>query len=104
MGRNLIREKQKFSAPKLKICFTPPFWSSIFIELQSYKRVKMSKKVVAYIIRAFADGLGSSHIKFIVSKLFYSVCFLLQNDYSHHYKLPSSRTLPTSTANIQYPL
>lgn len=52
--------------------------------------------MVAYIIRAFADGLGTSYIKFIVSKSFHDF-FLPQSDYL--YKLPSIRTLPTVTAN-----
>lgn len=56
--------------------------------------------MVAYIIRVFADGLCSYHIKCIVSKLFYNFCFLPQSDHLDHYKLFSNRTLPTSTANI----
>lgn len=87
----------------MKVSFTLPYCSSIFIESQFHKIVKINKKIGAYIIRAFANGLGSSYVEFIVSKLFYSFCFVLQNDYFHHSKLPSSRTLLTTTANIHIP-
>lgn len=60
----------------------PLYCSPIFIESQFQKVVKRNnnKKVLSYIIRAFADGLGTSYNRFMVSKSFHD--FLLpQNDY-----------------------
>lgn len=76
----------------------PLYCSPIFTELQFQKVVKRNnnKKIVAYVIRAFANGQGTSYTKFIVSKSFYDF-FLPQNDYL--YKLPSIRTLSTATVN-----
>ena len=75
----------------------PLYCSPIFSESQFQKVVKRNnKKMVAYIIRAFANGLGTSYSKFIVSKSFHDF-FLPQNDYL--YKLPSIRTLSTAMVN-----
>ena len=85
----------------MKTCFMTLYCSPIFIESQFQKVEKSdNNKMEAYIIRKFADGRDTSYIKFIVSKLFHDF-FLPHNDYLYHCRLPSIRTLPTATANIQ---